>query len=333
MTRCLMIVSLLWIACQSGELLTGLAFAQGDCDTLTCDSLGSSPSCGPRWTASADALFLHRSQRFVQPLVVDENAGLAPVLTGNQLDFGTSAGPRVALIRHLESGRSAELVYFGLHDWTANAQANGNNNLSIPGDLGLASFDFFAADRMDVAYGSRIHNAEANLWTPVGDLQWLTGFRYFSVQEDFKIASFDVDTYLSDYRIDTNNQMYGGQVGLRKTWGFGWLNIAPEIKFGLLQNSNNQHTVIRDLGNTNVLRDERVSASILSSLSEIRLVSGASLTKNIQVTTGYNMLWLTGVAQAPYQFDSSYTSNSSRFVDDNRSIFFHGLSLGLVLSR
>jgi hypothetical protein len=328
-----MIVSLLWIACQSGELLTGRALAQGDCDTLTCDSLISSASCGPRWTASADALFLHRTQRFVQPLVVDENAGSAPVLTGNDLDFGTRVGPRVALGRNLDSGRTAELVYFGLHDWSANAQAKGNNNLSLPGDLGLASFDFFAADRMDVAYGSRIHNAEANLWSPLGNLQWMTGFRYFSVQEDFKISSFDSDTYLSDYRIDTNNQMYGGQVGLRQMWAFGWLNIAPEVKFGLLQNANNQHSVVRDLGNTNVLRDERVSASILSSLSEIRLVGGAALTRNIQVTTGYNMLWLTGVAQAPYQFDTSDTSTSSRFVDDNRSIFFHGLSLGLVLSR
>jgi hypothetical protein len=327
MKRCLMIFSSVLIFCKFNALLTGQVFAQTGCDSLA----GS--ACGPRWTASADALFLHRTQRFVQPLVVDENAGLASVLTGNDLDFETSVGPRVALGRNLHSGRTAELVYFGLHDWSANAQAKGNNNLSLPGDLGLSSFDFFAADRMDVAYGSRIHNMEANLWSPLGDIQWMTGFRYFSVQEDFKISSFDSDTYLSDYRIDTNNQMYGGQVGLRKIWGFGWLNIAPEVKFGLLQNANNQHSVVRDLGNTNVLRDERVSASILSSLSEIRLVGGAALTRNFKVTTGYNMLWLTGVAQAPYQFDTSDTSTSSRFVDDNRSIFFHGLSLGLVLSR
>jgi hypothetical protein len=91
--------------------------------------------------------------------------------------------------------------------------------------------------------------------------------------------------------------------------------------------------VVRDLGNTNVLRDERVSASMLSSLSEIRLVSGIALTQNISVTTGYNMLWLTGVAQAPYQIDTSYTATSSRFVDDNHSIFFHGMNIGLVISR
>jgi hypothetical protein len=298
------------------------------CDAVSCDeqSAGS-------WWASTDALFLQRTQRFVEPMVVDENAGLAPVLTGRDLDFGTEVGPRMALGRQWVSGRAGELVYFGLHDWTANARVDGNNNLSLPGDLGLATFDFFAADRMDVSYGSRIHNAEANLWNPVGDVQLLTGFRYFSIQEDFGISSFDSDTYLSDYRIDTNNQMYGGQVGLRKSWLFGRLSVAPELKFGLLQNWNNQHSVVRDLGNTNVLRDERVSASMLSSLSEIRLVSGIALTQNISVTTGYNMLWLTGVAQAPYQIDTSYTATSSRFVDDNHSIFFHGMNIGLVISR
>jgi hypothetical protein len=307
--------------------------AETPCEATDCDTLSSGTGCTPNWWFSADALFLHRTQNYSQTLVIDENNAQAAVLTGNNLDFGTAAGPRFAMGRQWDSGITTELVYFGMHDWSSTAQALGNNNLSLPGDLGLATFDFFAADRMDVSYGSRLQNLEANLWAPLGGVEWLAGFRHFSVIEDFKIASFDADTYLSDYQIQTNNQLYGGQVGVRKRWTMDWLGFAPEAKFGLLGNANNQHSLIRDLENSKVLRDETVSSSILSSLTELRLVGDASVTKNFKVTFGYNLLWLTGVAQAPYQFDSSYTSSSSQFVDDNHSIFYHGANVGLTWVR
>jgi hypothetical protein len=317
------------------SLLVGATSARADtsCEASVCDGIPSASACPPKWWISADALFLHRSQNSNSTFVIDEDNALAPVLTGNDLDFGTAAGPRLALGRQWDSGITTELVYFGMHDWTSTAQATGNNNLSLPGDLGLATFDFFAADQMDVSYGSRIQNVEANAWVPSGNVEWMAGFRHFSVIEDFKIASFDVDTYLSDYQIHTNNQLYGGQLGLRRRWTKDWLSFAPEAKFGLLGNANNQHSMIRDLDNTLALRDERVSSSILSSLSELRLIGDAALTSNFKVTFGYNLLWLTGVAQAPYQLDTTFTATSSQFVDDNHSIFYHGANIGLSWER
>jgi hypothetical protein len=315
--------------------LVSVASVKADtaCEGAVCDSISCAAKGTPSWWISADALFLNRSQNFSQVLVVDENNAQSPVLTGNDLDFGTSAGPRFAIGRQWESGVTTELVYFGMHDWTSTARAEGNNNLSIPGDLGLATFDFFAADRMDVTYGSRIQNVEANLWAPQAGMEWLIGFRHFSVIEDFTIASFDSDTFQSDYQIHTNNQLFGGQLGVRKRWTKDWLGFAPEVKFGLLGNANNQQTLIRDSGNAIVLRDESISSSILSSLTEIRLNGDAALTENFQVSFGYNFLWLTGVAQAPYQFDTTFTSSSSQFVDDNHSIFFHGANVGLTWLR
>ena len=327
-----------WIACML--LLPGAS--RGDfpslpaacdttrCDTFLCDDLQCSKSSSPTWWLSADALFLHRTQNYNQPIVLEEgNNSLMPVLTGDNLRFGTAAGPRFATGWTWSSGRTAELVYFGLNDWSSTARVTGNNNLSIPGDLGLATFDFFAADAMEVRYGSRIQNVEANLWNPNAGWDWLVGFRHFSVIEDFKISSFDADTYLSDYQIQTNNQLYGGQLGLRRRWTWDCFSFAPEAKFGLLGNANNQHTLIRDLENSKALRDVQVYSSILSSLSELRLVGDANLTKNLKLTFGYSLLWVTGVAQAPYQLDYTYSSNSSHFVDDNHSIFFQGANVGL----
>lgn len=299
------------------------------CDKSACDSLPLAKDSLPAWWMSADALFLYRTQNNRQTMVVDENNALAPVLTGNDLSFGMAAGPRLATGWTWKSGYTAELVYFGMNNWASQASVTGNNNLSIPGDLGLATFDFFAADRMDVTYDSRIQNVEANLWSPMAGMEWLTGFRHFSVIENFKIASFDADTYKSDYQIQTNNQLYGGQIGVRKRWTWDWLSFAPEAKFGILGNANNQHSLVRDLDNSKVLRDVQASSSILSSLSELRLVGDAALTENLKLTFGYNLIWLTGIAQAPYQLDFTYTDASSRFVDDNHSIFYHGANVGL----
>jgi hypothetical protein len=96
--------------------------------------------------------------------------------------------------------------------------------------------------------------------------------------------------------------------------------------------ANNQHSLVRDLHNSKILRDVQASLSILSSLSELRLVGDAALTDNLKLTFGYNLIWLTGIAQAPYQLDFTYTDASSRFVDDNHSIFYHGANAGLTWS-
>ena len=303
------------------------------CDASTCDGLPIGKTSSPTWWMSADALFLYRTQHNRATFVIDENNASAPVLTGDDLSFGMAAGPRLATGLTGQSGYTAELVYFGMNNWTSSATATGNNNLSIPGDLGLATEDFFAADRMDINYDSRIQNVETNLWSPIAGMELLTGFRHFSVIENFQIASFDTDTYKSDYQIQTNNQLFGGQVGARKRWAWERIGFTPEAKFGLFGNANNQHSLVRDLDNSKFLRDVTSSSSILSSLSELRLLGDASITSNLKLTFGYNLIWLTGVAQAPYQLDFSYTDSSSRYVNDNHSIFYHGANAGLVWSR
>jgi hypothetical protein len=309
----------------NAQELTG----ETSCDSFTCDAIPVANVRMPTWWISSDALFLHRTQHNRSILVIDENNSMAPIRTGSDLSFGMAAGPRLATGWTSPSGCTAELVYFGMNNWASSVNSIGDNNLSIPGDLGLATFDFFSADRMDITYDSRIQNVEANLWSSLAGVEWLTGFRHFSVIEDFMIASFDVDTYKSDYQIQTNNQLYGGQIGVRNRWGGDRLNFAPEAKFALLGNHNNQHSLVRDLDNSKVLRDVTESSSILSSLAELRLLGKAAVTSNLDLTFGYNFIWLTGVVQAPYQLDFTYTDESSRFVDDNHSILYHGANAGL----
>jgi hypothetical protein len=295
-------------------------------------SLSDCKTKKPIWF-SVDALFLNRSQKFSGNLVLDEDNNLAPVLTGNDLSFGTVAGPRFAGGIGLTECLSLEGVYFGLHDWSATGIALGNNNRSIPGDLRLATFDYFAADAIQAGYGSRIQNVEANLWRSFGKVDVLGGFRHFGMFDDFRLATFDADTFQSDYRIDTKNHLYGGQVGLRLNFVGEYFSFRPEAKFGVFGNSNGQSSAVRDLNNTLLLRDADISGGTTSTLSELRLVGDCQLTKCFSVNYGYNLLWATNLAQAPYQLDFTDTIASSRFIDDSHSVFLHGASVGLTFSR
>jgi hypothetical protein len=278
-------------------------------------------------------MFLDRSQKYNGVLVIDENALGAPVLTGDSLQFESVAGPRLALGRTWKSGIDSELVYFGLHDWSTTARVDGNNNLSMPGDIALATADFFAADSMVINYGSRIHNVEGNLWIPFGRLEGMVGFRYFGMNEDLNYESFDSDTFQSNYLVDSNNQLFGGQIGVRRSWCHGALSFRPEAKFGVFANANEQNSLLRDLNNTIVLRDVSVEDNVTSTLSELRLVGDVALTKHFSVGFGYNFLWLTDLALAPNQLDFTDTAFSSQFVDNNHSVFLHGATVGITLTR
>ena len=44
---------------------------------------------------------------------------------------------------------------------------------------------------------------------------------------------------------------------------------------------------------------------------------------------GYNLIWLSGVALAPNQFDFSFTTTSGTQLVDGGSVFLHGANLGL----
>jgi hypothetical protein len=322
------IPALAWVVFVGSSL-----YGQTQCDSLVDDSQGCNLCSHGDWWVSAEALFLDRSQNYEGVLVIDENTSGSPAMLGDALRFESVAGPRFALGKSWKSGAQTELVYFGLHDWVATARVDGDNNLSLPGDIALATQDFFAADSMVVTYGSRIHNVEANLWMPLAGVEGMLGFRYFSMTDDLNLQSFDTDTFQSNYLVNTDNHLYGGQVGLRRRWCKGALRFSPEAKFGVFVNANEQHSLLRDLNNTLPLRDVSFADNSASTVSELRLVGDLGLTRHLQVGFGYNFLWVTDLAQAPYQLDFTDTASSSQFVDNGHSIFLHGASVGLILTR
>ncbi|WP_417746825.1 BBP7 family outer membrane beta-barrel protein [Rosistilla oblonga] len=232
-----------------------------------------------------------------------------------------------------EKGRNAlELSYWGMGDWEDSATVVGDNNLSLPGAVALATLDFFAADRMTITNDAQIHNIEVNAWRRVNQsAEFLLGFRYLDFDETFNINSFDLDSGTSDYRIDTENELFTLQTGARLSGCvMGW-NYQALGKIGAGIADTRQHTFLGDFNNTAVLRNSSNDAEEFTLVSELGLKFTRQLTTNISLTVGYDVLWVDNIARAGNQLDFTDVAGSGTGLHNHGRAFMHGGSLGLTM--
>jgi Putative beta barrel porin-7 (BBP7) len=294
-------------------------------------------SCGPcrEWYGQVESLFLDRSNntnRLAVIRVQDETTPLpgSPLLTAGDPNFDFEPGVRALVGWWLDECSAVELSYFGIFDWRATASVGGNNDLAIPGDLGLASLDFFAADQITLTYQARLHNAEFNYVSSYGDVSLLAGFRYLSLHEEFNIRATDLDTDTSNYNVRTSNDLYGGQVGVRyESWcnGFGWEATG---KAGLLGNAARQTQFVTDFPPVFLLRGERrASGGQVAFVGDINLSGIYQLSDTWDLRAGYNVVWIEGVALAPNQLDFTDTATSGTNLHAASGLFLHGVNFGV----
>lgn len=290
-------------------------------DCCCCDSW--------TWYFQADAIFLKRSNGTLnETIVLNETTGL-PVISTGDFDFDAVVGPRFTVGRAIGGCSAIELSYFGLHDWSEGAVAVGSDNLSIPGDLGLATLDFLDADVMNVTYGSEIHNAEANLIHGVDGIYGIAGFRYFRLEEDFNINSLDLDTGTSDYNIRTTNNLYGFQLGAKVERQFNRVLGSVTGKAGIYGNDASQRTFVGDFDNSTIFRDSLTSQTEVAFVGDLVFNVSYALTDIWSIRGGYNLMWVDGVALAPSQLDFTNTPTSGTNLTSNDTLFFHGAHVGL----
>lgn len=285
--------------------------------------------CRPRTYLVTEALLLQLHGVRNQPLAIDEDTG-DTLLTTGECPCRMGAGMRLTLGIPLNDCTNMEASYFGLQHWAAQRTVVGDDNLSLPGEIPLATNDFFNADRMRFAYTADLHNVEVNLVRPlsVWDLSLLAGLRYIRLGERFDINSLDLDTGASDYDIRTKNDLYGAQIGARWQRQRGRFELAFAGKAGIFGSSAEQRTFLGDFDNTDVLRDSRTRGSRVAFAGELNLTCKIQLTSHLCALGGYNLLWLEGVARAPDQLDFTDTATSGTALVFG-SAFMHGPNVGL----
>ncbi len=304
------------------------AYSDCCCDSNACCCMPDDCCCST-WFARIDALILTRDNASInQPVVLTDDTDEV-VLTTRDLNFGWDAGPRAFIGNYYRGSGGWELGYFGINGRTATASAEDPNNLDIPPPLSAVANDFDNANAMTLSWNWRINNAEFNLFNDSEPFQFLAGFRYFNLDEQFNIRAEDADGDVSDYHLSTSNTLFGAQIGARAYREWYRLGLGATGKAGIFGNDAIERQIVRDNNNVTVLRDARGRVTTTSFVGDIDLFLTYRISDIWRLRGGYYLLWVSDVALAPDQLDFSFNTASGTQVRDSGSVFFHGATAGI----
>lgn len=264
-------------------------------------------------------------------VLIDVNT-LEPVLRTGDFTFDFRPGIQVTVGTNLSPVVAVEASYFGLQHWEAAQDLNGTGNLGLPGDLGLTTNDFSGTDHVRVVYSADIHSGELNMMRAfeLTRLYLLAGFRYINFAERFAIdAGANGGGANSTYAVDTQNSLYGGQIGV--VW-MQRLNELIELdligKGGCFNNDARQTAFLGDFNNSVVLRNVDVHQPTTSYLGQLGLNASVKVSPNTFLRASYNALWITNLTRAPSQLDFTNTAASNTVVRTDRQALLHGFTAG-----
>jgi hypothetical protein len=287
-----------------------------------------------RWYIDVDAIFLTRTNNLgATPLVLLNNNAATQtnvLLSTNDLDFNFQVGPRILVGYEIDPEQAVEASYFGIYNWKATASVTGNNDLNLPGDLGLdLALDFFDADEANITYKSIIHNAELNYVRTWGDISGLVGFRYFHLGDKLDIQFTDAQNGSSTYDVNVTNNLFGGQIGARLAHACSAWSYDLTGKAGVYGNVINMTQNVSDF-NAAPVRNTSTNSGQVAFIGDIALNAYYQFSQNWYLRGGYQVYWVEGLALGPSQLDFTNSGTSGTTVSKTDSLFMHGANAGLM---
>jgi hypothetical protein len=318
------------------------------------------PQSAPRWTFSAETLVLGRTGGANQTLVgllpggmqfadtQSAAASAAGAFNSNQFWQGFSAGPKVSVSYHDESGYGAEFSYFNIFTQSATKTVDptGPTNTAdwlvmyAPGSFWQTQD--FPYQGMAWKDSTNLYSAEANgrldlspRVTVLGGLRWLqlndTLVGWLTPADrnapDWKagcliglppspsctlsgVSSTEAASpYAPFWTAKTRNNLYGGQIGVdAKLLELGRFSVDGLIKAGLFDNNATQSALV---SMEKKLYPTQATTNRPAFVGEAELQLKYQLAKGLAFKLGYEALWLDGVALAPGQIRETYTTSPS----------------------
>ena len=326
----------------------------------------------PRWAVSIEGIVLGRvggiNQTLVArvpgdvPFVATSTFPGAEVFSSNQFSPGFSAGPKLSLIYHDESGYGAELSYFNIFDQSP-SKAIGPDSpadwlvMKAPGIFWQTQD--FPNQAMAWSAATNLYNAEANgRFDLSGGVTMLAGFRWLQLNDNLQGTLAPADrtaptwkqtnpgfnlfqvtpgttpagNYPPFWNTSTTNNLYGLQIGVdAKILELGRFSLDGLIKVGLFDNHAEQSTGV---SLQKVVHPSAATTNHAAFASEAGLQLKYQLIEGLALKAGYEALWLDGVALAPGQIRETLTLANVRALGVNRgsSVLFQGATFGLEYS-
>lgn len=266
----------------------------------------------PRWSIEAGVIAMSRSGS--SSVTLAETSVPGETLNASDPGFGLEWGPYISLSTRVLNLVEAEIIYFGVYDWSAGTSIEDAGGIST--ELFDTNGTFF--DRVDAQYTSRLDNVEVNTVYPfLGKLHWLVGFRWTGLEER-STTLWDGRTSGTDFALASawaKNQMYGAQVGID---GTVWQPSSRLYLDGMVKACmfTNHISVGRDVeGSIASFPSNGWSTTRTSFLGELGLTGKFELTQHFVLGLGYQLTWIDGVA-------SGFSALGGQRVN---SVLFHGM--------
>ena len=300
--------------------------------------------------AVVDALFLQRDNSSLGRTLVLNNDTSQPAISSSDLRFPVAGGVRAFVGHHGCDEHGWEVGYIGVYGMSAVDTVAGNGNLDIAPPLSGKVASLAGASLAHASYGSAINGAEANLLATseffhlpringyaadrepfVATVDWLAGFRWAGLEEQAAIALSKPVLGTSQYAVRSSSNLFGGQVGVRGRidWDRWGLEGQGKVALAGVSLSQSQAPII-EANTGDVYRTARGAAGgDVGGIFDWNVTLVRHLTDVWSIRAGYTMLWLTGVALAPDQFDFSTSTLAGTTVVGGQTIWLQGATLGI----
>jgi hypothetical protein len=319
-----------WVEVANAPLEHSVGLEYGWCGR---EWLGKS-LCPPRqrWSAAIDMVMLSRTNSNDLEIFRDTASG-RELLNADDLSFNAELGPRFRFLAPLAEGTSLEFSIFKVDGFRTQAVHEGPVELRLPGVE--EDGNFAAATSPLIDYRSEICSQELNFrYAMNARLTALVGFRALQLEEKFNAASFMTRIYDSD----TDNRLYGGQVGLDYQLAAGRrIELNAFIKAGVYRNDALAETLDPSglFAVTPENRSLRANAGETAFAGEAGLIGSIRFWDFVFLRGGYQIMHVEAVALAPEQLpqnDFTLPANpleSTSGIDTSGQVFYHGAVAGL----
>jgi len=278
--------------------------------------------------------------------LVTQGTPTSSLLNADEFAYGYQPGLDVSLTTHLADVISIDARYLGISEYDASIVRPFGSPVVFQTSP-TSMFSLFGTGVAEFVATSSVQSTELNLRFGPANFGLSGGFRYARLAENVALTFDGTGNLYRQYFLTTNN-LYGLQFGADgRLWEGQRRRFAIDgfAKIGVYINGARSHFF--DLSAANPARDvfSDGSSSAAAMISELGLRPRLRLTDYIDLTFGYQLMWLTGVAQASQQMAAhgllSTSAQGGAFAPPGGAIptgilhsdtvFYHGSYVGMEI--
>jgi len=306
--------------------------------------------------ATFDALFLQRNNAAInRPLVVSGSTSTSvPLITAGDPTSTIGTGARLLYGNYGEDDIGWEVGYLGVYGMNAASTAtSAGGSLEAPNQVFAAQTGLTNGFSSRVTDSASINSAELNIvfheydggynrrsgrpWQRCegydgGHVDWIGGFRWVNLQDAAVLAiPPNASPQPSTYTVEATSNLFAAQVGTRGRMAFERWAVEGWMKIGIAGTMLSQSQTMFDTQSTTTpFRQPQTSDKAgMGMIADMNLSAIYSFNEVWGLRVGYNLIWLTGVALAPDQFDFTPSQTGGTNINGSGSMFLSGANLGL----